>query len=917
MRLIFFLLFSISAFAQVTTEEIFPTGDKEITLIFDLKLAKDSRASGLLGKTSDVFLWSGAGDSDAGDAFKYQPAGQTNFSVPFDKGKMTSLGNDKWSIKLNPRTYFNVPAGNPIVKLGLLLKSGDGKAQTEDFILKLYAGAYALKWLSPTESFTLAEAGTSVNVRAKFSATSSISLKSAGTVLSSSASSDSINYTYALGTEKGKLHTLILEGTSGSSSLKDSVRILTKPLVVTEALPAGIKDGVNYVGNKVVLCFYAPSTSFVYAIGEFSNWSALPAYLMKRTADGLRYWIDIGVQEAGKEVAYQFWVDGKLAVADPLTEKILDPNNDKFITSATYSGLKSYPTGAKGIVSVFESGATPYVWKTTSFTRPASSNLQVYELLIRDFVADRRYKTVADSLGYLKKLGINALELMPVAEFSGNDSWGYNPIFYTAPDKAYGTKNDLKYLIDKCHENGIAVIMDIVLNQADYENPYVKMYWDVAKPTATSPFFNPTATHPYSVFFDFNHESTHTQWLVDVVTKFWLEEYKIDGYRFDLSKGFTQTPSGSNVDLWGQYDASRVKIWKRIYDKIRSYDASAYVVLEHFAANNEENELGNYGMLLWGNSKFDMARVAQGYTQDLSNASYKMRGFTNPSVMSYIESHDEERLMVEVTNGGKKVFTAQEKLERMKMAAATFFTIPGPKMIWQFGELGYDVSINDNGRTGTKPLKWTYAQDSERAKLLKVYQQLGALKTTKPIFTTTDFTVGSLSAVKRNLLTKGSDYLLVLANPDINSQVVSASFPKTGIWYDYFSGKSFEVKDAEAKMNLLPGEFHLLTNVAWNTANLGLVPWSTPDFNIMGVEENALKLQVYPNPTKEYVSLEWDSDAAGEVTLQLVDNAGREVWQQNITQQLGKNTRSLSTANLSKGLYFIQLNNTKSKLLIQ
>ena len=917
MRILFFLLFSFSAFAQVTTEEIFPTGDKEITLIFDLKLAKDSRASGLLGKTSDVFLWSGAGDADAGDAFKYQPAGQTNFSAPFEKGKMTSLGNDKWAIKLNPRTYFNVPAGNPIVKLGLLLKSGDGKAQTEDFILKLYAGSYALKWLSPTESFTLAEAGTSVNVRAKFSATSSISLKSAGTVLSSSASSDSINYTYSLGTEKGKLHTLILEGTAGTSTIKDSVRILTKPLVVTEALPAGIKDGVNYVGNKVVLCFYAPSTSFVYAIGEFSNWSALPAYLMKRTADGLRYWIDLGVQEAGKEVAYQFWVDGKLAVADPLTEKILDPSNDGSIPATTYPSLKKYPTGAKGIVSVFESGATPYVWKTTSFTRPASSNLHVYELLVRDFVADRRYKTVADSLGYLKKLGINALELMPVAEFSGNDSWGYNPIFYTAPDKAYGTKNDLKYLIDKCHENGIAVIMDIVLNQADYENPYVRMYWDGAKPTATSPFFNPSATHPYSVFFDFNHESTHTQWLVDVVTKFWLEEYKIDGYRFDLSKGFTQTPSGSNVDLWGQYDASRVKIWKRIYDKIRSYDASAYVVLEHFAANNEENELGNYGMLLWGNSKFDMARVAQGYTQDLSNASYKLRGFTNPSVMNYIESHDEERLMVEVTSGGKKVFTAQEKLERMKMAAATFFTIPGPKMIWQFGELGYDVSINENGRTGTKPLKWTYAQDSERAKLLKVYQQLGALKTTKPIFTTTDFMVGSLSAVKRNLLTKGSDYLLVLANPDVNSQVVSASFPKTGLWYDYFSGKSFEVKDAEAKMNLLPGEFHLLTNAAWNTTNLGLVPWSTPDFNIMGVESASINVKVYPNPARDLVQVDWEAEVTSETLLRVVDAAGREVLQRTLPQTKGSNATTLSTQNIPKGLYFIQINNSKAKLVVQ
>jgi 1,4-alpha-glucan branching enzyme len=917
MRILFFLLFTFSALAQVTTEEIFPTGDKEITLIFDLKLAKDSRASGLLGKTSDVYLWSGAGDADPGDAFKYQPAGQTNFSAPFDKGKMTSLGNDKWSIKLTPRTYFNVPAGNPIIKLGLLLKSGDGKAQTEDFILKLYAGSYALKWLSPTESFTLAEAGTSVNVRAKFSATSSISLKSAGTVLTSSASSDSINYTYSLGAEKGKLHTLILEGTSGSSSLKDSVRILTKPLVVTEALPSGIKDGVNYVGNKVVLCFYAPSTSFVYAIGEFSNWAALPAFLMKRTADGLRYWIDLGAQEAGKEVAYQYWVDGKLAVADPLTEKILDPSNDGSIPATTYPALKTYPTGAKGIVSVFESGATPYVWKTTSFTRPASSNLHVYELLVRDFVADRRYKTVADSLGYLKKLGINSLELMPVAEFSGNDSWGYNPIFYTAPDKAYGTKNDLKYLIDKCHENGIAVIMDIVLNQADYENPYVKMYWDGSKPTTTSPFFNPAATHPYSVFFDFNHESTHTQWLVDVVTKFWLEEYKIDGYRFDLSKGFTQTPSGSNVDLWGQYDASRVKIWKRIYDKIRSYDPTAYVVLEHFAANNEENELGNYGMLLWGNSKFDMARIAQGYTQDLSNASYKMRGFTNPSVMNYIESHDEERLMVEVTNGGKKVFTAQEKLERMKMAAATFFTIPGPKMIWQFGELGYDVSINDNGRTGAKPLKWSYVQDSERAKLLKVYQQLGALKTSKSIFTTTDFTVGSIGAVKRNLLTKGADYVLVLANPDINSQVVSASFPKTGVWYDYFSGKSFEVKDAEAKMNLLPGEFHLLTNVAWNTANLNLVPWSTPDFNIMGVESATINMKVYPNPSQDVVQLDWEAEMATETTLRVLDVAGREVLQKTLPQTKGMNSTTVSTQNIPKGLYFIQLNNSKAKLVVQ
>jgi hypothetical protein len=250
------------------------------------------------------------------------------------------------------------------------------------------------------------------------------------------------------------------------------------------------------------------------------------------------------------------------------------------------------------------------------------------------------------------------------------------------------------------------------------------------------------------------------------------------------------------------------------------------------------------------------------------------------------------------------------------MAAATFFTIPGPKLIWQFGELGYDVSINENGRTGVKPLKWNYAQDSERAKLLKVYQQLGALKTSKPIFTTTDFTVGSLSVVKRNLLTRGSDHLLVIANPDINAQVVSASFPKTGTWYDYFSGKSFEVNDAEAKMSLLPGEFHLLTNVSWNTTNLGLVPWSVPDFNILGVEEESVSVHVYPNPAREMVKVDWDSAAAGETTLKLIDATGRELYQKNILQTKGLNSTTISVEQMSKGNYFIQVNTQRKKLLL-
>ncbi|MFM8294360.1 MAG: alpha-amylase family glycosyl hydrolase, partial [Microcystaceae cyanobacterium] len=103
-------------------------------------------------------------------------------------------------------------------------------------------------------------------------------------------------------------------------------------------------------------------------------------------------------------------------------------------------------------------------------------------------------------ISYLRKLGVNAIELMPVMEFNGNESWGYNPTFMLAPDKAYGPKNELKRLIDICHKNGMAVILDIALNHQDLPNPLVMMDFDftAGKPTAGNKWFNPAAKHPFS-----------------------------------------------------------------------------------------------------------------------------------------------------------------------------------------------------------------------------------------------------------------------------------------------------------------------------------------------------------------------------------------------------------------------------------
>ncbi|MHA8088123.1 alpha-amylase family glycosyl hydrolase [Aquirufa sp. Wall-65K1] len=918
---LFLFLVQLKALGQVSTQELFPSSESEINILVDLKKAKDARASGLLGKTSDVYLWSGAGSSETGSAFQFQPNGQSNFSLPFEKGKMTPLGNDVWSIKLTPRSYYGVPVGTPIVKLGLLLKSGDGKSQTEDFVLNLYTGSLAVKWLSPTEKFTLSEANKTVQIRAQFSAKSKAELKVGSTLIWSQSAADSVNISYTLSAEQGKSYQFVISLEAGNSSTKDSIQVLTKPQVTIKDRPAGLKDGITVVNDHVYLSLYAPLKSFVYAIGEFSNWKVDPSYLMYRTSDGNRYWMDLGSIPPDQEIAYQYYIDGNLTVADPLADKILDPNNDGYISAKTYPNLKKYPSGSSGIVSVLSREQSEYPWKVKNFVRPDQRNLHIYELLVRDFIADKRYVTVADSLPYLKKLGINALELMPIMEFTGNDSWGYNPIFYLAPDKAYGTKNDLKYLIDKCHENGIAVILDMVLNQADLENPYVKMYWDGSKPTANSPFFNVTATHPFSVFFDFNHESPHTQWLVDTVCQYWLTEFKMDGFRFDLSKGFTQTNSGTNVDLWGKYDASRVKIWKRIFNKIRSYDSNAYVILEHFAENAEEKELSDDGMMLWANSKFDMAKILQAYPTNYDWISYKKRGFAKPHLVNYIESHDEERLMVEMAStAARKVFTNSEKLERMKMAAALFYTIPGPKMIWQFGELAYDVSINTNGRTGAKPLLWNYLQDTERVKLLGVYQQFGNLKLTKPIFQTTDFTLDVANEVKQIQLSQGNSQVALVANSSPDTQTVLFTFPVTGKWYDYFSGKSFDVTNKTLPIKLASGEFHLFVNEAWNNKNLQLVPWDVPSFQILAIEKEKTKsLHLYPNPTQDRVHLTWEAGAASEVELKIMDNLGRLILSKTIQQiPNSENVYEFSKMNvLNTGIYLIQLGNSMAKLIVE
>lgn len=596
---------------------------------------------------------------------------------------------------------------------------------------------------------------------------------------------------------------------------------------VDNGLPAEAKNGVVFINNgtSAIVTIYAPLKKSVALIGEFNNWQAI---VMKNTKDGNVWWVQVDNLNPNTEYAYQFLVDDNLKVADPYCEKVLDESNDRYIDNTTYPGLKPYPVGkTTGIVSVMQGNKPTYTWKNSNgFIRPSKNNLIVYELLLRDFTNEHNYASTLEKLDYLVGLGINAIELMPVNEFEGNLSWGYNPSFYFAPDKYYGTKSALQNFIDECHGRGIAVILDMVLNHSFGQSPMVQLYFDQSsgKPLSTNPWFNSNATHPYNVGYDFNHESTATKTFAKNVMKFWMQEYKIDGFRFDLSKGFTQKVSGGD-EAFSAYDASRVAIWKEYNNYIRGIDANNfYVILEHFADATEEKVLADEGMMLWNNLNVNMNEATMGWlnNSDFSWAFFGKHGFgKSENLVNFIESHDEERTMYKNLAYGNASTTYNVKnlttaLKREEMAAALLFAIPGPKMIWQFEELGYEISIDYNGRTGNKPIHWEYFQQTERKALYSTYSKIINLKKKNSIFSAVDVTYNLSSGIKYVKLVEGSNTVVVIGNFDVVSKDTNIDFGAGGIWYDAIGGGSITLNGNSYNKILEPGEYHIYSRTALN-----------------------------------------------------------------------------------------------------
>ncbi|MGY3090258.1 1,4-alpha-glucan branching enzyme [Hymenobacter sp. UYAg731] len=921
-----------TAQAQVTTSPVFFTDTTPVTITYDA-----TQGNGALANfTGNVYIWTGTVTNLSTSNTNWRNVHSPSFGTADPSALMTrdATNPNIYRITYTPRTFYPIPAAETLLRLGMIFKNADGSTVGRatgggDIFVDAATTALSARITNPASNSSgnplFVALGAQISVTGTASASASLAFSLNGTQVAQQASATTLTTTVTAAAGRNVVR---FTATSGTNQAIDSLIFVVRPAVTIAALPAGAKDGVTYLngGTSVILNLTAPSKQFAYAIGEFNNWQTTDASYMNKTPDGSRWWVQINGLTAGREYAYQYLVDGTLRVADPYCEKILDPNDDQYIPARTYPNLKAYPTGrTSGIVSVLQTNQTPYVWTATSFQRPSRTNLVVYELLMRDFTAFHDYQTVRDTLNYLSRLGVNAIELMPINEFDGNDNWGYSPDFFFAPDKYYGTKQAFKQFIDECHRRGIAVIMDMVLNHSTGQSPMVQLYAGAnGGPSSDNPWFNVTAPHPYSVYNDFNHESALTKYFSKQVMSFWLQEYHIDGYRFDLAGGFTQQPSTGNT--YGNYDQSRINIWLDYYQHMIGVDANLYPILEHFPENREGKALADAGFMLWGNANTNYNEATMGYLPN-SNFSYGYygstaqggRGWNSPNLVTYMESHDEERLMYKNLTFGNSAGTYSTRdlntaLARIELASAFFFTVPGPKMVWQFGELGYDKSIftcsngtvptpygNDQCKLSAKQPVWTYYQDANRRQLYDVQRALIALKKQEPAFANpTSYTQQLAGAAKSIHVSNATQNITVIGNFDVVSTTIDPAFQRTGKWYNYLSGDSITVTNANALITLQPGAYAVYTTRRLRKATL---------LGTKASRTEALRLVAVPNPSSSSASLQYELAAPAAVTVTVHNVLGATVRtiSSRATQAAGAHELTLPVQDLANGIYVVRL----------
>lgn len=321
-----------------------------------------------------------------------------------------------------------------------------------------------------------------------------------------------------------------------------------------------------------------------------------------------------------------------------------------------------------------------YTWGDGSWSRPSKSELIIYEMQVEDFTrgdsgygyatgAQENFIGVTNKIAYLTNLGVNAVEIMPIAEWPGGwYSWGYNNCGYFAPENSLATSGneddgtaytEFKKMVDALHQAGIAVILDVVYNHSANDNNYM---WTIDQ----GYYFNPEGT-PWGNKIEMRNPMVQKFFLDNL--KYWMDEFHIDGFRFD--------------GVYEMDGASLISVVDKLYDA--GY-TDHYYIFETWDSSGLQAANSGYGkdvISSWGNAGYKSTiwgTLADGWHADLGKVTYysKDSGFNYPhAVINYHSSHDEGTLTGRVSASTNQV----------KVAAVHLLTALGIPMIWMGEEV--------------------------------------------------------------------------------------------------------------------------------------------------------------------------------------------------------------------------------------
>ena len=293
--------------------------------------------------------------------------------------------------------------------------------------------------------------------------------------------------------------------------------------------------------------------------------------------------------EAGAGARYRFRIDGGQEVPDPAS--------------------RSQPDDVHGASEVVDPGS--FTWRDEHWEGRPWEEVVLYELHVGTFTPDGTFAGVKEKLDYLVELGVTAIELMPLSEFPGRRNWGYDGVLPFAPERAYGTPDELKDLVQNAHDRGLMVFLDVVYNHFGPEGNYLPLY--------APQFFTDLYDTPWGAAVNFDGEdSEHVREYFIHNALYWLKEYGIDGLRLDAVHAIN--------------DASERHFLVELAERVRKgsgRDRQAHLVLENEA--NDASYLRGLYDAQWNDDLHHALHVvltgeSAGYYADYADAPVRRLG---------------------------------------------------------------------------------------------------------------------------------------------------------------------------------------------------------------------------------------------------------------------------------------------------